>query len=321
MRSVAALLLALIAVPPLLPNPAGAQQARLINPCSFSASDAPCKVREGSYRALVPQGYGPHPAVVYLYGSLGRSDRITRSRVFRRNVVRRGYALIAPNALDVSYQGGVRGTGWGRQGRRNHPRDDLAFLRRVLRDAEARFNIDPDRLIFAGQSDGGFFIWEIACLRPEMAAAYAIHGASYGGPVPERCRAPVRFLQSHGRRDRIVPFSGPMMQGPQQVAADVGAAMRMMARTNRCGRDLERERLRGFDRRRWTDCAPGAKLDRLSHEGGHSWPAAWLSAVLDWFEERRLPPAEAVTRRVGDETGLFRKPEGSSTRFKRVPSR
>ena len=309
---------AVLALAVLLLPAAAAAQAKLINPCRFSSVDSPCTVRGGSYRALVPQGLGPHPAVVYLYGSLGRSDQVVSSRYFRRTVVRRGYALIAPSALEVGYRGGVRGTGWGRRARRDHPRDDRAYLRRVLADAAARFNIDRERLIFVGQSDGGFFIWELACDHPGMAAAFAVHAASYGWRLPARCEAPVRFLQGHGRADRTVPFAGPENAEGAVLGAPVEEALAVMARTNRCRAEPEAERFRGFDRRRWTGCAPGAALDRLLHEGAHGWPPSWMPAVLDWFEERRIRPAEAVTRRPGDSPGVFGR-GGAAGSFRRPP--
>lgn len=295
------------------------EQAKLINPCRFSSFDSPCTVREGSYRALVPQGLGPHPAVVYLYGSFGESERITGSGYFQRNVVRRGYALIAPSALEVAYRGGRRGTGWGRKARRGHPRDDLAFLRRVLADAQARFNIDPRRLIFAGQSDGGFFIWEIACHAPQMGAAFAVHAATYGWRLPGRCERPVRFLQAHGQRDRVVPIEGPVDQGGGVAGASVDEALAMMARTGGCRADrVASERFHGFERRRWTGCRRGATVDYLVHSGGHGWPPSWLPAVLDWFEETRIRPAEAVTRRPGDAPTLLQRGSAGGL-FKRAP--
>ena len=312
-RAVLALAAALVLAPL-----AAAAEAKLINPCRYSSADTPCEVRGGSYRALVPQGLGPHPAVVYLYGSLGQSDRVVGSGYFRRTVVRRGYALIAPNALEVEYRGGVRGTGWGRRARRDHPRDDRAFLKRVISDAVARFNIDRERLIFVGQSDGGFFIWEIACRSPAMGAAFAVHAATYGWRLPERCDRPVRFLQGHGRADPRVPFDGRENAEGAVLGAPVEAALAVMARTNRCG-DPARERFQGFDRLRWQGCAPGARLDRLVHPGGHGWPAAWMPAVLDWFEERRLRPAESVSRRPGEDGGVFGRGGGAGS-FRSAPA-
>lgn len=317
-----ALALALLAASALAPaGPAGAQ-ARALNPCNYDSSDAPCRLSDGVYRVLVPEGPGPHPTVVYLYGSLGLSRQVTDAALFRREVLRRGYALIVPAALDVMYVGNERGTGWGRRARANgHPRDDLDFLRRVLRDASLRHNIDTGRVLFAGQSDGGFMIWEIACHTPELGAAFAVHAASYGGPLPERCKRPVRFLHTHGTRDDVVPAGG-IRFGPVTAAAPVPEALAMLARTNRCARGPEEAgRLASFRHEVWEGCAEGASLEYLEHRGGHSWPAGWLTAVLDWFERTGAVPAEAVTRRVGDRpaNGLFRSPGTAGGRFIAVP--
>jgi polyhydroxybutyrate depolymerase len=300
----------------------GTAQAQVSNPCAYDTRDAPCSVQDGVYRALVPDGPGPHPVVVYLYGSLGISGNITRSRVFQRSIVQRGYALIVPAALDVRYVGDRIGTGWGRRARRDHPRDDLAFLRRVLIDAERRLRIDRKRVIFAGQSDGGFLIWEIACHTPEMGAAFAVHGASYGGSLPASCRQPVRFLATHGRRDDVVPFSGAMMRGRWQVAADVASGMALLAATGRCRDDaVTHPRFHGFDRLGWDDCAPGAAVDFLAHDGGHGWPAQWLPAVLDWFEATEVSPAVSATRRVGEAPTIGRFKAVGQAPARRAPGR
>ncbi len=317
MRILLALLAALLALP-------AAGQGREINPCNFTDLDSPCRIEGGVYRALIPQGPGPHPAVVYLYGSLGRSKLVTDAAYFRREVVRRGYALIVPAALDTRYRGGEIGTGWGRRARAPlHPRDDVDFIQRVIRDAGIRHRIDTARLIFAGQSDGGFFIWELACHRPEIAAAFAVHAGSYGGPLPPRCRRPVRFLQTHGTTDEVVPIEGELRYGPFVEGADLREGLALLAETNGCRPEpTTRLPFRGFDRLVWEGCAPGASLEFQIHQGGHAWPPGWLPSVIDWFERTNFRPAVSVTRRVGDDEGPARLQgagEGGS-RFRSAPS-
>lgn len=290
------------------------------NACAFVDVDQPCRTQNGAYRALVPNGPGPYPTVVYLYGSLGLSTRVTDADYFRQNVVRRGFALIVPAALDVTYRGGRVGTGWGRRARaRSHPRDDIAFLREVIVDAQRRHNIDPRNLIFVGQSDGGFLIWEIACHMPGMGAAFAVHAASYGGPLPRRCERPVRFLQVHGQRDDVVPFRGELRTGGRLMAADLDEALALMSRTNKCQREGRPVRFHGFERISWEDCAGQAALDRLVHAGGHNPPRSWLPAVLDWYEETSFVPAESVTRRVGEREGFRRATTGGGGLFRSAP--
>jgi len=313
--AVALLIAALFA----MPAPAA---ARALNPCSFADFDTPCKVKDGAYRALTPEGGAPYPVVVYLYGSLGLADLIARNRLFQRALVDRGYVLLVPEALEVNYRGGVKGTGWGRRGRRNHPRDDLDFLRQVLLDAERQLSIDRDRVLFMGQSDGGYMIWEIACHAPDLGAAFAVHAASYGGPLPRRCRRPVRFLQTHGREDEVVPFDGPRRYKGRLISAPISKAMEVLARTNGCDGDPEPVgNYYEFKRIGWEGCAENAALDFLVHEGGHSWPRSWIPAVLDWFEDSLFKPAVRAVRRVGDgASGAgFRGIRQGGSGFKRAP--
>ncbi|MEM1343527.1 MAG: hypothetical protein AAGI34_02970 [Pseudomonadota bacterium] len=284
------------------------------NPCGFGNDDRACQVKDGVYRALVPPRYGPHPTVVYLYGSTGISTTYTASAFFRRKIVERGYALIVPAALDVDYIGGIRGTGWGLRSRTRHPRDDIAFLKRVLLDAERRFNIDPRNVLFMGQSDGGFFIYEIACHNPEMGAAFAVHGASYGSALPRTCKTPVRFLHTHGKRDAVVPFSGERLTRGRVSAVDTMAALGLIAKTNGCvGEARKGSDYQGFERLTFQRCRLGSSAEYLIHEGGHGYPANWIGAVLDWYENPQRRPSGATVRRRASESGTV------GGRFQSVP--
>jgi polyhydroxybutyrate depolymerase len=292
-----------------LPAPAAAGK------CDHTGFDQPCAVQEGVYRALIPEGEGPFPVMVYLYGSGGHSVSITSHPLFNAAVVERGYALIVPAALGMEYRRGVHRTGWALRHEPGGSRDEVLFLNRVINDVGRRFPIDRDRVLLVGQSRGAFLIWEIACHEPEIAAAFAVHAGGYLGNLPEECERPVRFLHSHGRTDPIIPFGGEPVVSGGVAMATLDRSLDLLAETNRC-RDLEPEdagvRL-GLERKRWTGCAPGASLDLMLHDGGHIMPVDWFRAVLDWFEE---PPAAVV-----EMTPLTRLPGvRPAGRFKAVPS-
>jgi len=292
-----------------LPVRANAEQ------CDNTGFDQPCPVQEGFYRALVPEGEGPFPVMVYLYGSGGQSVSITNHPLFDAAVVKRGYALIVPAALDMEYRRGVYDSGWDLRHEPGGRRDEVLFLNRVLDDAGRRFAIDRDRVVFVGQSRGAFLIWEIACHEPETAAAYAVHAGGYLGRLPEECETPVRFLHSHGLADPIVPFAGPPLVSGGVTMATLDRSLDLLAETNRC-RNPEPEDaglMLGLRRTHWTGCAPGSSLDLLLHDGGHTMPVEWFRAVLDWFEE----PPEAGEERKPITLMAGTRP---SSRFKSVPS-
>lgn len=302
----AALLLAGFAVP-------AAARAAV---CDYSGFEQPCQVEGGVYRVLVPEGEGPFPALVYLYGPGGHSVSITNHPLFQETIVARGYALVVPSAQEISYADGSRHTGWSLRAEPVQGRDEIAFLRRVIDDAAQRFPIDRSRILIAGQSRGGFLTWEIACQAPDLGSAFAVHAAGYLGPLPQHCQRPVRLLHTHGVADQLVPmthrahFSGG---APLPALAD---SLALIARTNGCAPPAEDAHtdFYGFDRQTWTDCTPGSSLDLMLHGGGNMMPWIWFRAILDWFEETPAPFAAAkpITRILGGD-----RPEG---RFKRPPS-
>ena len=253
--------------------------------CDIGGRAVPCAIKDGHYRIRTPEGPGPHPAVVYLYGSLGNSAEKLRHEGFVQAFVERGYAVVVPAALDLRYANGL-GSGWflrHEKGRKR--RDDAKFVADVIRDAEIRHRIDRKRILIAGMSRGGFLAWEIACHNPLLAQAYAPVAAGYLGPMPKRCARPVRLLHTHGTADAVVPLekthrwsSGGAVMRPLREALD------RVARTGGCTSAGRPERFREYERTRWQGCPHGASVDLLMHQGGHTIPLSWYSTVIDWFE-------------------------------------
>ncbi len=306
-----------VLVAPLLLAPAWAQGAK----CDYSGFENPCRVEDGEYRVLIPEGEDPFPAMVYLYGSGGRSVTIANHPVFEAAVGGRDYALIVPAAREMDYEGGRRDTGWALRSEPRAARDEVAFVRRVIEDAARRFRLDRERVLLAGQSRGGFLVWEIACHDPGLAAAYAVHAGSYLGELPAECDRPVRFLQTHGAADTVVPVAGKDDSAAWRRINPLPESLALMARTNGCGEPEsgETERFLDFARKSWPACAPGSRLDLMVHPGGHGMPATWFRAVLDWFEEPlpETPELSPAVRRIGE--GLPGAGSGGG-RFKAPPA-
>lgn len=315
-RGGARLALALLA---LLALPAPGQAAK----CDYSGFERPCTVADGEYRVLVPEGEGPFPAMVYLYGSGGRSVTIATHPVFEMAVVQRGYALVVPSAREMTYRPGLRDTGWGLRSEPDQVRDEAAFLRAVIDDAARRFGLDRERILLAGQSRGGFLIWEIACHEPGLASAYAVHAGAYLGALPERCEAPVRFLHTHGLADQVVPFAGRRERPRWMRVSPVSESLALLARTSGCARTEPGapEPFLGFARQGFGACAPGSRLDLMLHEGGHAMPARWFRAVFDWFEEPlpEAPEVAPVLRRIGEGLPGVAAEPGPAARFGAEP--
>lgn len=288
--------------------------------CDPSGNARPCATKNGHYRIRLPDGPGPHPAVVYLYGSGGNSAEKLGYEGFVQAFVERGYAVIVPAALDLKYRDGFD-SGWHlRNERGRKERDDTAFVAEVIRDAEARHRIDRNRILITGMSRGGFLTWDIACHDPGLAAAYAPIAAGYLGDMPRRCARAVRLLHTHGRADRIVPYASkkPWGSGGARMHP-LDDTMKAMAMTSGCAAEGRTERFREYDRTRWGGCTYGASVDLLLHKGGHDIPLSWYSTVMDWFEEGLSARPAPVTSATGGGRPKF-KSAGSGTggRFKKA---
>ncbi|MEM6662359.1 MAG: PHB depolymerase family esterase [Pseudomonadota bacterium] len=282
--------------------------------CDIGGRAVPCATKNGYYRIAKPPGPGPHPAVMYLYGSLGNSGDLIGNRGFVQAFVDRGYAVIVPAGLNLRYRSGI-GSGWFlRNARTRKDRNDAAFVAEVLADAAVKHRIDRKRVLMAGMSNGGFLTWEIACHNPDMAAAYAPIAAGYLGKMPKKCRKPVRIIHTHGRADQVVTVdeSGDRFNAGARIAT-LGETLGGAARAAGCTHPGKSTKFKEYDRTTWNGCQRGASVDLLLHDGGHTIPLSWYSLILDWFEG-----PGTVTNSVGGGTARFQGVSEGESRFQRA---
>lgn len=245
----------------------------------------PCKIAGGEYHIAVPSGWQGGAAVVHLHGYGGTGDKVIRNKDFVERFTARGYAVIAPTALPWHEN---KPADWAlRDGWITYPRNDVMFLRDVLADAVERAGVDPDRVLLTGFSRGGSMVWEVACLAPDFARAYAPASGGFWLPMTADCAGPVHLLHTHGFADPLVPLEGRTWHNTEfditVSQADIWEGLRLWRRENGCPSNAaEHDVAEGLWRKRWT-CESGS-LELLLHPGGHSYPMGWTKIVLDWFE-------------------------------------
>lgn len=241
---------------------------------------------EGTYRLALPEGDGPHPALIFLHGWGGRADRTIANPAIAGPLLAAGWAVIAP-------QGEPRrpGEAGGRWNSRADPeaRDDVAFLAALADDAAARAGLERGRMVLSGFSGGGMMAWRTACDAPRAFHAYAPIAGLLWRPLPESCAGPVRMLHIHGWRDPVVPIEGRSVAGGRLVQGDLFQGLALMRRATGCAFDDPDAygAEGGFLLRGWRGCAPGAALDFALFDGGHASPPGWAALVLGW--EAALP--------------------------------
>src|SRR6185503_11085829 len=98
---------------------------------------------------------------------------------------------------------------WGAQPRGKQPdvlSMPLSFVLAILDLLSKEYNIDPDRVYLAGQSDGGYGVWDLVASRPDrFAAAIALCGG--GNPAKASRLVGLPIWAFHGSVDRTVPPS------------------------------------------------------------------------------------------------------------------
>lgn len=77
----------------------------------------------------------------------------------------------------------------------------------VLEDVRSRYRVDPTRLYVAGQSLGGYGLFDLVAARPKLFAAAVVIAAS-GDPARAESLATVPVWFFHGENDAVVPVEG-----------------------------------------------------------------------------------------------------------------
>jgi polyhydroxybutyrate depolymerase len=158
--------------------------------------------------------------------------------------------------------------------------DDVAYLRDVIDDMAARFNVDPARIFLFGHSNGGFMAYRMACdLAPRIAGIVSLEAAPWRDPARCPAGAPVSVLHIHGTWDPVVPYPGGWIPLAREPFPSARATVAQWASLNGCEPTMRRRgranleavilgeetEITGYD-----GCAGGSDVELWTiHAGGH----------------------------------------------------
>ncbi|MFV2034508.1 MAG: PHB depolymerase family esterase, partial [Halocynthiibacter sp.] len=159
-----------------------------------------CPVAGGDYRISLPENRedaAPIGAIVFAHGYSGSSAGVMRNMGLRRMASDLGVALIALNAS---------GGGWNLPNSPGHgnraDRDEMVYVDRVLNDATARFGLDRERIVAAGFSAGGMFVWNLICERSNSFMGFVPMSGTFWKAAPKSCSSPpANVIHIHGDAD------------------------------------------------------------------------------------------------------------------------
>lgn len=249
-----------------------------------TGASGPCVIASGTYNIKLPDhNNAKTPIVIFLHGYGGSGKATVGNKRIAGPILKRGYALIAPNAIKRK---DARASSWNFHPNFNRGRDEAAFFKAVIDDAVKKFNLDPKNILLAGFSVGGSMVSYIACNNPTEFAAFAPVSGSFWRPHPTSCKTPVKLFHTHGWADKVVPLEGRKINN-NFIQGDVFYALDLWRETNLCAQPRpEKISAKGvFMRRKWEGCALNSALEFALFPGGHTVPKGWANMILNWYEQ------------------------------------
>jgi phospholipase/carboxylesterase len=155
--------------------------------------------RRGGYSLYVPEYYSDErkwPLVVALHGGSGHGADFLWSWLF--DARSSGFLLAAPSSLDRTWS--LRSVG-----------ADAASLNRMLEQISGSYNVNPDRILLTGISDGGTYAMLLSIVHQSPFTHYApvaaaVHVLLRDGAVAAPVQG-LRIYQVHGARDWMFPVA------------------------------------------------------------------------------------------------------------------
>ncbi|KAB3522919.1 prolyl oligopeptidase family serine peptidase [Corynebacterium sp. zg254] len=192
----------------------------------------------------------------------------------------------------VVYPLGVKKSWAGAPYAKSTKEQDQWFTRDIIDQIASTYQVDNNRIFAAGMSNGGGFVYEMACDMPDMFAAVAsVAGAYYtdtwsgcagqqdgssGGANPQDTQFPrntsIPFLEIHGRQDDRIKYEGGHRYRTDYLAAPKATAL--YAQRSGCeAAPTTTAATPRVLRTQWTNCAEGNEIVHLAiTDAGHVWP-------------------------------------------------
>lgn len=215
----------------------------------------------------VPLAYDPSkrtPLVVNVHGYTDTAEGQAALSKMTETADANGFVVIHPQGVANSWNAGACcGTAM------NSELDDVAYVGKLLDEAESKLCVDPKRVFASGMSNGGFLAHRLACeLDGRIAAVASVAGLmTLPACAPKRA---VPVLQFHGTSDYVVPYAGSIslgFPGVEKVVDD-------WAKRDGCtGAPTETFAKGDVSCKTHASCKDSAEVTLCTVDGGgHTWP-------------------------------------------------
>ncbi len=235
------------------------------------------------YEIHVPASYKAGkkvPMVMVFHGGGGNPGAVRTTTGFDAISDREGFIVIYPGGTGKSED--ARRLSWNilisETPATQNKKDDLGFVRAVLKDVQGQFSIDDRRIYATGISQGGMMSYRLACdpdLSGRIAAIAPVAGVM---TVPtENCNPSraVPIMHFHGMNDTVVPYDGskggrmdPVTRPSVANTIKFWIAKNKLSDTPRDRGSRGKAAFQDFGK----EGAPGEVRLWSLEDGGHTWP-------------------------------------------------
>jgi polyhydroxybutyrate depolymerase len=235
------------------------------------------------YRVHVPHSYDaarPTPVVFAFHGGGGSARSMSDDRFYGliAKSEQAGFIAVFPNGYSRLRNGGLAtfNAGICCGAARDSNIDDVGFVRKVVAQVRSQLNVDPDRIVASGMSNGAMLSYRLACEAADIFRAIVAVAGTDGMDACKPSR-PVSVLHIHARDDDMVRFEGG--PGKRSVTRanfrSVGDTIARWVRLDGC--EPTPKRVLDLPGRAscesYGGCQGGAEVRLcVTETGGHSWP-------------------------------------------------
>lgn len=222
-------------------------------------------------------------AVLVFHGGGGSGGRVMGTSAMNTAADQGGFLAVYPNAIDGKWNNGKSANaGSG---------DDVGFVRALIKVLEQDYGVEPGRVFATGISNGGGFVYKLACDAPGLVAAIAPVAANMSQALRAEC-APGRgtpVVMFSGTDDPLMPYQGGITKlvkrnfGPDadQMVSSPDTAQ-FWGNIDGCGGPASAELPDQSNddttvtRIDFPGCNSGEVVLYRINGGGHSWPGSSL---------------------------------------------
>jgi polyhydroxybutyrate depolymerase len=230
-----------------------------------------------TYRTYVPASYDGSeavPLVVGLHGGCGSANQFAQAYGWREQADEDGFIVVMPQG---TAPGPCNVWNAGRCCPDQPPAvDDVGFLVALIDHVEATYEVDADRVLATGMSNGAVMSYRLACEAPDRITMIGPVEGSQEVVPPCTPSQPVSALVFHGDADTSVPFEGGVGDGLVDVDwHSVPSALETWRSLDGCDRTPSVAEVDGVERSHWSGCTTGATVDLVRiDDNPHAWPGA-----------------------------------------------